>query len=80
MYVTDGAGDQLFVLQDSTTPAQISLVTTVPVGDNPQGVDVNAETNKVYVANARNPDAPYGTLSVVSGANNTLITTINLAP
>jgi uncharacterized repeat protein (TIGR01451 family) len=80
VYVTDGAGDQLFVLQDSTTPAQISLVATVPVGDNPQGVGVNVETNKVYVANARNSSAPYGTLSVVNGANNTLIKTINLGP
>jgi DNA-binding beta-propeller fold protein YncE len=80
VYVTDGAGDQLFVLQDSTTPAQIDLVTTVGVGDNPQGVDVNTETNKVYVANARNPDAPYGTVSVVDGANNMVITTVNLSP
>ena len=80
VYVTDGAGNRLFVLQDSVTPAQISLVETVIVGDNPQGVDVNAETNKVYVANAWNASAPYGTLSVVNGADNTLITTINLGP
>jgi DNA-binding beta-propeller fold protein YncE len=80
VYVTDGASDQLFVLQDNINPTQISLVTTVRVGDNPQGVGVNSLTKKVYVANARDGNAPYGTVSVVDGVNNTLLTTINLGP
>jgi uncharacterized repeat protein (TIGR01451 family) len=80
VYVTDGAGDQLFVLQDSPTPASIGWVATVTVGDNPQGVGVNPVTNKIYVANARNLSAPYGTVSVVNGATNAVIKTINLGP
>jgi uncharacterized repeat protein (TIGR01451 family) len=81
VYVTDGPGDRLFVLQDSITPTNISLVATIAnVGDNPQGVAVNPQTNKVYVANARNIDAPYGTVSVVDGASNVVIKTISLGP
>lgn len=80
-YVTDGPGDQLFVIRDSTTPANISLVATISnVGDNPQGVGVNPQTNKVYVANARSVDAPYGTVSVVNGASNVVTKTIVLGP
>jgi DNA-binding beta-propeller fold protein YncE len=79
VYVTDGAGDQLFVLQDSITPANINLVTTVAVGDNPQGVDVNPESNKVYVANAHDTNAMNGTVSVVDGVTNVVSKTIELA-
>lgn len=79
VYVTDGAGDQLFVLQDSTMPANINLVTTVAVGDNPQGVDVNPESNKVYVANAYDTNAMNGTVSVVDGVTNVVSKTIELA-
>jgi DNA-binding beta-propeller fold protein YncE len=81
VYVTDGPGDRLFVLQDSITPTNISLVATIAnVGDNPQGVAANPQTNKVYVANARSIDAPYGTVSVVDGASNGVIKTIALGP
>jgi uncharacterized repeat protein (TIGR01451 family) len=81
VYVTDGPGDRLFVIQDSVTPTNISLVATIAnVGDNPQGVAVNPQTNKVYVANARSIDAPYGTVSVVDGALNGVIKTIVLGP
>jgi hypothetical protein len=80
VYVTDGPGDQLFVIQDSITPTNISLVTTVAVDDNPQGVDVNPQTNKIYVANAHDTGAPYGTVSVVDGATNVVTKTIVLGP
>jgi uncharacterized repeat protein (TIGR01451 family) len=81
VYVTDGPANKLFVVQDSATPTNISLMTTVAnVGDYPQGVGVNPTTNKVYVANARNAGAPYGTVSVVNGATNIVTKTINLGP
>jgi DNA-binding beta-propeller fold protein YncE len=80
VYVTDGPGDQLFVLQDSISSTNISLVTNVAVGDNPQGVDVNPETNRVYVANAGGSTDPYGTVSVVNGATNVVTKTIILGP
>jgi uncharacterized repeat protein (TIGR01451 family) len=80
VYITDGPGDQLFVLQDSPTPANIGWVTTVAVGDNPQGVDANPVTNKIYVANARNVSASYGTISVVNGTTHGVIKAINLGP
>jgi DNA-binding beta-propeller fold protein YncE len=81
VYVTDGPGDQLFVLQDSITPTNISLILpAVGVGDNPQGVDVNPETNRVYVANAGGSTDPYGTVSVVNGATNVVTKTIVLGP
>lgn len=80
VYVTDGPTDQVFVIQDSMTDTNISLVGTVPVGDNPQGVGANATTNKVYVANARQITSPGGTLSVLDGAGDTVSTTIDLTP
>jgi DNA-binding beta-propeller fold protein YncE len=80
VYVTDGPGDKLHVLRDSTTPANILWLTAITVGDNPQGVAVNPETNKIYVANARNTSAPYGTVTVVDGNTNTVIKTIELGP
>jgi DNA-binding beta-propeller fold protein YncE len=81
VYVTDGPGNKLFVLQDSITETGISLEATVADGfDNPQGVDVNPETNRVYVANARNVSAAYGTVSVVNGATNVVTKTIVLGP
>lgn len=80
VYVTDGPTDQAFVIQDSMTDTDISLVGTVPVGDNPQGVGANAATNKVYVANARSISSPWGTLTVLDGAGDTVSTTIDLTP
>ena len=78
VYITDSRGDQLFILQDDADPANISLITTVPVGDNPQGVGVNIATNKAYVANARDIFATYGTVDVIDGTANTVIKTIPL--
>jgi uncharacterized repeat protein (TIGR01451 family) len=80
VYVTDGPGDKLHVLRDSTTPADIAWLAAISVGDNPQGVAVNPETNKIYVANARDTSAPYGTVTVVDGNTNTVIKTIVLGP
>ncbi len=48
-----------------------TVVATVPVGDSPTAVDVNATTNRVYVTNS--PDA---TVSVIDGATNTAVATV----
>jgi uncharacterized repeat protein (TIGR01451 family) len=78
VYVTDGPGDRLFILQDGPTAGGIAFVTSVAVGDNPQGVAVNPATNKVYVANARSAGAPYGTLTVIDGATHAILKTVDL--
>jgi DNA-binding beta-propeller fold protein YncE len=78
VYVTDGPGDRLFILQDGPTAGGIAFVTSVAVGDNPQGVAVNLATNKVYVANARSAGAPYGTLTVIDGATHAILKTVDL--
>ncbi len=46
-----------------------SVVTTIPVGSNPYGVAVNATTNRIYVGNSNS-------VSVINGADNTVINTI----
>ena len=80
VYVTDGPTDTLYVIDYNTSTNTVNGITTVAVDDNPQGVDVNPETTKIYVGNARNSSAPYGTVSVVDGAANTVIKTIMLTP
>ncbi len=80
VYVTDGPGDQLFVIDYDPTTNTANSITAVPVDDNPQGVAVNELTNKIYVGNAHHPGAPYGTVTVVNGTNNTVIKTIPLVP
>ena len=80
VYVTDSPSDKLFVIDyDPSTNSATSIVTVV-VGDNPQGVDVNPLTNKIYVGNARSSGDPYGSVTVVNGATNTVIKTIPLTP
>ena len=41
-------------------------------------IETNFDTNKVYVANARDANAPYGTVTVIDGATDTVIVTIPL--
>ncbi|MGD0478468.1 MAG: beta-propeller fold lactonase family protein, partial [Nitrososphaerales archaeon] len=45
--------------------------TMIYVGDNPTGVAVNPTTNTVYVTNSGD-----GTVTVINGADNSIITTI----
>ncbi|MEM7031208.1 MAG: hypothetical protein AAF629_16720, partial [Chloroflexota bacterium] len=78
VYITDSQGDQVFVLQDQAGSAVFDIVTTIPVGDNPQGVDVNPDTNKIYVANAHDEGASYGTVSIIDGNTDTVIATVPL--
>ena len=78
VYVTDSPSDTLFVIDYDPATNSATSITRVTVGDNPQGVDVNPLTNKIYVGNARSLGDPYGTVSVVDGATNTVIKTIPL--
>lgn len=67
VYITDTPRNQLVIIDGATN----SIVTTVPVGNRPQGVAVNASTQRVYVTNI-NDD----TVSVVDSTSNTVIATI----
>ncbi|MCB9079663.1 MAG: YncE family protein [Anaerolineaceae bacterium] len=67
VYVTDAQGNQLVIIDGATN----SVVTTVPVGNRPQGVAVNVSTQRIYVTNL-NDD----TVSVVDATTNTVIATI----
>ena len=53
---------------NTVTNAQVALI---PVGDGPQGVAVDAVTNRVYAVNVRDQ-----TVSVIDGNTNTVIDTI----
>lgn len=48
-----------------------SLIATIPVGTDPQGVAVNPLTNRIYVANHGSND-----VSVIDGATNTVVATV----
>ena len=52
---------------------------TVPAGNRPEIVAVNPLTNLVYIGNtpADPADLTYGTVTVVNGADNSLVTTVN---
>lgn len=50
-----------------------NIITTVPVGKNPEGIALDTSQNLVYVTNADD-----NTVSVISGASNTVIATINV--
>ncbi len=56
-------------------PAGVALgqtvIATIPVGNNPQSVAVNALTNRIYVANRDSND-----VSVIDGNSNTIVATI----
>ncbi|NIW48965.1 MAG: DUF11 domain-containing protein, partial [Gammaproteobacteria bacterium] len=79
VYITDGEANKLFIIQDGKTASLSLPIQIIDTGfDNPQGVDVNFVTNKVYVANARDVNAPYGSVTVVDGASNTVLDIIPL--
>ena len=50
-----------------------TVVATVTVGINPNGIGVNPATNRVYVANS-NSDS----VSVINGVNNTVVVTVTV--
>jgi DNA-binding beta-propeller fold protein YncE len=76
VFIGDPEGDKLVVLQDMVSPTAVSVVGVVPVGDNPQGVDVNPDLHKAYVGNAGS-----NTVTVLNTITPTqVIVTINLTP
>ncbi|MBI3968991.1 MAG: hypothetical protein HY329_25405 [Chloroflexi bacterium] len=50
------------------------MIATIPVGASPTAVAVNPNTNRIYVASSD------GTLSVVDGTSNTVVTKTVIAP
>ena len=48
-----------------------SVISTISVGNDPQGIAVNPNTNKIYVANQHD-----STVSVINGSTNTIVSTI----
>src|SRR5438045_6816512 len=50
-----------------------SVVATIPVGNNPEGVAVNPLTNRAYVTNISDND-----VSVIDGVGNAVIATVNV--
>ncbi|MGQ9625574.1 MAG: right-handed parallel beta-helix repeat-containing protein, partial [Anaerolineae bacterium] len=66
IYLTNGPGDFVVVIRDSTDLAQIAQVATVSVGDEPRGVGVNTQTNRIYTGNSRSRN-----VSEINGATNT---------
>jgi len=74
VFIGDPDGDRLVVIQDNAVITQTAVTTVVPVGDNPQGVDVNPDLSKVYVGNAGS-----NTVTVLNAITPTIvITTVNL--
>ena len=61
---------------DATTSAyvkQYAVIATIPVGHGPNGVGVDANTDKIYVSNMHD-----ARVSVIDGNTNTVIKTINV--
>jgi YVTN family beta-propeller protein len=48
-----------------------TILTTIPVADQPQALAVNPSTNRLYVAHV-----PLNTVSVIDGATNTVVTSV----
>ncbi len=76
VFMTNAGNDTLVILRDNSNAASIAYVTTMAVGDQPQGVDVNPATNKLYVGNTGS-----NTVTVLQSTPPfTAVTTIPLTP
>ncbi len=78
VYVTDTDGNRVFVFQDGDSGSLMLPPQPITGFERPVGIDVNPATNKIYVANARTDSDPYGTVTVIDGASNTIIKVIRL--
>ncbi|MDD5530383.1 MAG: T9SS type A sorting domain-containing protein [bacterium] len=67
IYVTNWQSNNVSVIDGDNN----SVITTIPVGDQPTSIAVNENTNKIYVANENT-----GTVSVIDGNTNTVIKSI----
>ena len=70
-YVSEGTGNQVFVVSNLTTPANIS-VNSVAVGSEPRGTALSPSGNQLYVAQFSD-----GTLSVIN-TTSLAVSTLNL--
>lgn len=68
MYVTDGAGNRLFVVD---TTSNHSVVDIVPVGNSPYGVSVSPDSTQIYVANTDD-----NTVSVIRASDDQVIAVV----
>ena len=67
IYVANSGGNTISVINGTTN----SVGSTIPVGDNPIGVGVNPNSNKIYVANLNS-----NYVSVINGTTNSVASTI----
>ena len=76
---TNCAGDGTVTVIDGSSN---SVLATVTVGSDPYGIAVNPATNLIYVTNYCGADTSCqtlsGTVSVISGASNTVTATVNV--
>jgi DNA-binding beta-propeller fold protein YncE len=56
VYITNTDDDSVSILRDAADPALIEFVETIAVGVEPNGVDVDTNTNAVYVGNSGSKD------------------------
>jgi YVTN family beta-propeller protein len=72
-YVTNSASDTVSVIDTATN----TVVATIAVGDNPQGVAVSPDGTRAYVTNGGSGDVgDPGTVSVIDTATNRVIVQI----
>lgn len=68
-YISDGGGNAIVVFDR----ASLSIISTVPVGTNPDGIAYEPVTNSVWAFNGRSKN-----VSVMSATNNQVVATIAL--
>lgn len=68
-YIPCASLDYVSVVNTSTN----AILTTIPVGDFPEGVSVSSDNSKVYISNQNTNN-----VSVISPASNTVIATISV--
>ncbi|HKC79479.1 MAG TPA: Ig-like domain-containing protein [Nitrosopumilaceae archaeon] len=81
LYVTSSGLNTVSVID----PSSNSVITTIPVGTQPNGIAYNSNNGKIYVANYGSntisvidtiaPDTTPPTLTILSPANNAMVTT-----
>jgi YVTN family beta-propeller protein len=73
-YVTNFADDTVSVIDTSTN----SVITTIPVGNEPFGVAIAPDGGSVYIGNYRSESNGPGSVSVIDTADNTVVDTVPL--
>ena len=78
VYVTDTDGNRVFVFQDGNSGSLTLSPQSIYGLEHPVGIDANPRSNKIYVANARTDNDPYGTVTVIDGSTDTIVKIIPL--